>query len=481
MKIIDKYILTSYLKIFFTFFFILMFIFIFHLIWMFIDDLAGKEVDFEIIFKFLLYYSPKLLPLVIPLTVLLASIMTFGNLSENYELAAIKSSGISLFKSMRSLIVFNLLLSIGMFFVANSLIPHAEFKSYNLRKNLAKLKPALAITEGVFNDINTMNIKVDKKYGPDNNLLKDVIIHKNNYNSKNLIVIKAEDGELVNSNNEEILQLILRNGKRYEEIESQNPSTKQFKPHTFVSFDKYIMNIDLREFNQVDFDEEKYSNTYRMQNISQLNYSIDSLSEKLNFRYENFGKNFYTRTGINNFQRSVRMDKKLNDVDLYSNYKTHLEDYSKDIQVSIVNSSINNLTGQKQVLTNQKNTFFIKEKIINLHKSNLFDKYSFPLASIILFFVGAPLGALIRKGGFGLPMVVSLILFLTYHFVGTFSKNAAEDGSIDALLGSWIPNMIMFPLGIYLLSRASADKTIFNLDNILKPFRITFKKIFLNK
>ena len=114
----------------------------------------------------------------------------------------------------------------------------------------------------------------------------------------------------------------------------------------------------------------------------------------------------------------------------FSNYKTHLEDYSKDIQVSIVNSSINNLTGQKQVLTNQKNTFFIKEKIINLHKSNLFDKYSFPLASIILFFVGAPLGALIRKGGFGLPMVVSLILFLTYHFVGTFSKNAAEDGSM---------------------------------------------------
>lgn len=144
MKIIDKYILTSYLKIFFSFFFILMFIFIFHLIWMFIDDLAGKEIDFEIIFKFLLYYSPKLLPLVIPLTVLLASIMTFGNLSENYELAAIKSSGISLFKSMRSLIAFNLLLSVGMFFVANSLIPYAEFKSYNLRKNLAKLKTSFS-------------------------------------------------------------------------------------------------------------------------------------------------------------------------------------------------------------------------------------------------------------------------------------------------------------------------------------------------
>jgi lipopolysaccharide export system permease protein len=478
MKIIDKYILTSYLKIFFSFFMILMFIFIIQIIWVFIDDLAGKEVDFDIIFKFLLYYSPKLLPLVLPLTVLLASIMTFGNLSENYELAAIKSSGISLFKSMRSLIVFNLLLCLGMFFIANTLIPYAEFKSYNLRKNLAKLKPALAITEGVFNDINTMNIKVAEKFGPDNNLLRDVIIHMNNYNSKNLIVIKAEEGKLINSNSDEILQLVLKNGNRYEEIQSQKPSDKQVKPHTYVSFEKYIMNIDLRDFNQVDFGEEKYNNTYRMQNISQLKYSIDSLSKKLEFRYANFGKSFYTRTGISNFKRNVRMDKKDFYKNLYSNYKTHLSDYPKDIQISIVNSSLNNLSSQKQVLSNQKNTFFIKEKIINLHKSNLFDKYAFALTSIILFFVGAPLGALIRKGGFGLPMVVSLILFLAYNFIGTFTRNAAEDGSIDAMLGSWVPNIIMLPLGIYLIWRASADKVIFNLDNLLNPFRVFFNKIF---
>ena len=481
MKIIDKYILTSYLKIFFSFFIILMLIFLIQIIWVFIDDLAGKEVDFEIIFKFLLYYSPKLLPLVLPLTVLLASIMTFGNLSENYELAAIKSSGISLFTSMRSLILFNLLLCVGMFFIANTLIPYAEFKSYNLRKNLAKLKPALAITEGVFNDINTMNIKVAEKYGPDNNLLKDVIIHKNTYNSKNLIVIKAEEGKLINTDSDEILQLVLKNGNRYEEIENQKPSDKQVKPHTYVSFEKYIINIDLSDFNQVDFGEEKYNNTYRMQNISQLKYSIDSLSKKLAFRYSNFGKSFYTRTGITNFTRNVRMNKKKIDKNLYTNYKIHLSDYPKDIQVSIVNSSLDNLSSQKQVLNNQKNTFFIKEKIINLHKSNLFDKYAFALTSIILFFVGAPLGALIRKGGFGLPMVISLTLFLAYNFIGTFTRNAAEDGSIDAMLGSWVPNIIMLPLGIYLIWRASADKAIFNLDNLLNPFKLAFNKIFLRK
>jgi len=195
-----------------------MLIFIIQIIWVFIDDLAGKEVDFEIIFKFLLYYSPKLLPLVVPLTVLLASIITFGNLSEQYELAAIKSSGVSLFRSMRSIIVVNLILCFVMFFIANSLIPFAEFKSYNLRKNLAKVKPALAITEGVFSDVNNINIKVEKKHGPNKNLLENIIIHQNTYNSKNTLVIIAERGELKSKESSDILQLILNNGKRYDDL-----------------------------------------------------------------------------------------------------------------------------------------------------------------------------------------------------------------------------------------------------------------------
>ncbi len=475
MKIIDKLILVSYVKIFTSFFFILMSIFIIQIVWVFIDDLAGKEVDFDIILKFLLYYSPKLLPLVIPLTVLLASIMTYGNLAENYEMAAIKSSGVSLFKSMRSLIIFNFVLCISMFYVANTLIPYAEFKSYNLRKNLAKLKPALAITEGVFNELNELNIKVKNKYGPDNNLLEDVIIHKQNKDNMNFLVIKASEGELISTNNKDILQLVLRDGKRFEEIQTMK-NERQTKPHSYVSFEKYVMNIDLSNFNQVDFENEKYNNTYRMQNVVQLNYSIDSLSKKIKKTYENFGKSFFTRTGITNFKTTVRADKLNFDKKLYKNYHTHLKDYPKEIRVSILNSSLNNITSQVQVLNNQKSNFFIKEKIINLHKSNLFDKYSFAFASIILFFVGAPLGALIRKGGFGFPMVISLVLFLTYHFAGTFARNSAEDGSIDPALGSWIPNLIMFPLGLYLVWRASADKSMINLENIYN----VSKSFFLN-
>ena len=170
-------------------------------LWLYIDDLMGKGLEWNIILELLIYASANWVPLALPLSVLLASIMTFGNLSEQYELAAIKSSGLSLFRSMRSIIVVNLVLCLGMFFIANSLIPFAEFKSYNLRKNLAKVKPALAIKEGMFNDINQMNIKVEKKYGPDDSLLEDIIIHENTFNSKNTLVIKAESGELKRDDN----------------------------------------------------------------------------------------------------------------------------------------------------------------------------------------------------------------------------------------------------------------------------------------
>ena len=159
---------------------ILMCIFIIQAIWIYIDEFAGKELDVEVILKFLLYNTPRLVPLVLPLTVLLASIMTFGNFSEQYELAAMKSAGISLNRAMRGLVVVNLILSLGTFYFANNVIPYSEFKIFNLRKNLAKLKPALAITEGIFNDIGQSNIKVRRKYGENNRFLEDVIIHKKN-------------------------------------------------------------------------------------------------------------------------------------------------------------------------------------------------------------------------------------------------------------------------------------------------------------
>ncbi|MDC3077231.1 LptF/LptG family permease [Flavobacteriales bacterium] len=474
MKILDKYILKSYMEKFFSFFVLIMFVFIFQTIWMFIDDLAGKEVDYEIIFKFLLYYTPKLIPLILPLTVLLASIMTFGDLAENYEFAAIKSSGISLIRSMRGLIAFNLILCISVFFVSNNLIPYAEFKSYNLRKNLAKVKPALAITEGVFNNIGIMNIKVDDKYGLDNSNLKGIIIHKSNINNDNNIVIKASSGKLVSNEYSDVLKIELNDGYRYEEIYTKNSNTNEYKPQTKIYFEKHEIYIDLKELNNVDFSDEKYSNTFRMQNINELKISIDSLENKLIDQYQDFSNNFYKRTGIYNFQTNYINN---SDIPEINSYNTILENFDKVSKIQIIASMQNNIENQINNLKTQRTNFFIREKLINLHKSNLHGKFAISFAAIILFFVGAPLGAIIRKGGFGYPVVIALLLFLTYHFVGTFARNAAEDGSINPFIGSWVSNLIMIPISIYLLIRASSDKSILNIDNFYTEFLQLLNKI----
>ena len=443
---------------------------------MFIDDLAGKEIDFEIIFKFLIFYCPKLIPLVLPLTVLLASIMTFGDLSENYEFAAIKSSGISLFRSMKSLMYFNILLCIVVYFVSNNLIPYSEFKSYNLRKNLAKVKPSLAITEGIFNDLGLMNIKVSNKSGIDNSNLEDVIIHKTNRNNDNTIVIKAKTGKIISDEENDILRIQLNDGYRYEEILAEKPNSKQYKPHTQIYFETHEIFIDLKQIYNVDFSKEMYNNTFRMQNLKQLDFSIDSLENKLVKEYANFGDNFYRRTGVFNFQTKYNRPFEKNTIDI-GNYNTILRDFDLQSQKSIINSVENNINNQIANLDTQKTNFFIREKIINLHKTSYHDKYAIPISTLILFLLGAPLGAIIRKGGFGFPVVTALIMFLFYHFLGTFAKNAAEDGSISPFIGSWISNIIMLPIGIYLLKRASSDKSLLNIDNIFEELKNKLIKI----
>tara|TARA_B100000989_G_scaffold114313_1_gene83943 strand:- start:59 stop:703 length:645 start_codon:yes stop_codon:yes gene_type:complete len=212
-----------------------------------------------------------------------------------------------------------------------------------------------------------------------------------------------------------------------------------------------------------------------MQNTKQLNYSIDSLENKLVKEYKSFSENFYKRTGVFNFQTRYNRPFEKNSIDI-TNYNSILSDFDFSSQKSIINSVENNINNQIANLQTQKSNFFIREKIINLHKTSFHDKYAIPLSTLILFILGAPLGAIIRKGGFGFPVVTALIMFLFYHFLGTFAKNAAEDGSISTFIGSWVSNIVMLPIGLYLLKRASSDKSILNIDNIFASLKSKFVK-----
>lgn len=450
-----------------------MFIFVLQTIWLYIGELAGKDLDAEIIFKFLLYFSPKLIPLVLPLTILLTSIMTFGSFAENYEFAAMKSAGISLQRAMRSLTVFILLVSVTAFLFSNNVIPAAEYKSINLRKNIAQLKPAMVISEGVFNDLGQINIKVDEKSGERDQYLHDVIIHKkNDRRPGNYTVIKATEGELVGSTGSNILSLVLKDGNYYDEIMSSSPRDRTSRPFAKSYFEEYVINMDLSGFNDVDLDEERYSNSHNMLKIGELNRTIDSFSTSYNQEIETFSRSMYNRTGYENLKNSEKVAKDTV-VDLEKGilplYETHLAS-------QIINLALGNVNGAV-VTVNAKQTELIQaSKRLNKFEIALHEKYVFAAACIVLFFVGAPLGAIIRKGGMGLPMVIAILIFLTYHFIGIFAKNSAEEGQISPFLGTWLSTLIMLPLGIFLTYRATTDQGLFSFGAIFDPIKRLLKK-----
>ena len=457
MKILDRYILKSYLTRFIGVFAICFLIFIIQTFWLYIDELAGKGLDIFTIGKFFMYFSPKLVPLVLPLSILLASLTTYGTLSENYEFIAMKSNGISIVRSMVALLIFHVFLGIGSFYFSDNVVTYGELKSYNLRKNLAKLKPTLSIREGIFNDIGNMNIKVARKYGDNDQYLEDIILHSISDDEINRLVIKADKGE-VRSENDSYLQLILRNGNRYEELIASTTAEKQKYPHSRASFDEYILNINISEFNNIDLDEENYRSTYKMQTVNQLKHNSDTLEIKFNNDKSSFGKIFMSGHTLRKLPNINSNQIELNNFNLNDSFLNLINDpeiYEINGVLSMANEEVDVYLRQ---LNNKKKLFFIQQKLINLHQLSINERYSLVFACIFLFLIGASLGAIIRKGGLGLPLVLSIVIFLTYHYIGVFGKNAAEDSSISPFLGSWISTFVIAPFAIYLTKIVSADR-----------------------
>jgi len=478
LKILDKYILKFYLTRFVAVFAICFLIFIIQTFWLYIDELAGKGLDIFTIGKFFVYFSPKLVPLVLPLSILLASLTTYGTLSENYEFIAMKSNGISIIRSMVALLIFHIFLGIGSFYFSNHVVTFGELKSYNLRKNLAKLKPTLSIREGIFNDIGDLNIKVVRKFGDNEQYLEDIILHSVSEDEVNRIVIKAESGEVQNES-DQYLKLILKNGNRYEDIIPTNSSEKQNYPFSKASFEEYILNIDISDFNNVDLNEESYKSTYKMQKINQLKRSSDTLENKFEYDKYIFGQSFITGHTIRKLPNIKANEIEALEKDLSESF-IYLLDNPEDDQISGILSMANEeLDIYLRQLTNKKKTFFLQQKLINLHKLTINERYSIIFACIFLFLIGASLGAIIRKGGIGLPLVLSIIIFLTYHYIGVFGKNAAEDNTISPFLGSWISTFIIAPFAIYLTKIVSTDRgfTFSIYDYLIEIFnKIRFKK-----
>ena len=551
MKILDRYILFQFLKTFIAVFSILIFIFLLQAIWQFIDDFAGKDIDLIVIFKFLIYYIPFQVPLLLPLAILVASIMTFGNFAENYEFAAMKSAGISLQRAMGSLIVFILLFAYATFLFSNTIIPWSERKAINLKWNISKSKPSMAIVENVFSDIGPYSIKVDEKKGEKGEILKNVIIHKKNPKRVgNFTVIKAREGILLSDESSPVLSLKLIDGNYYNEIIASSYKKRKKRPFVKSSFEEYIINIDLSQLNDTDMDAENVRHPYKMMDISALNKQIDTLSVKFNNAKKSYLQVSKKRNGfldlsmnearkvreerkrpkkvkepidkkvksnkenktskaikdltskfpgaslnkdINIKKRKTRISHKKKDSLKYEHLKvatrsmkldaidSALIDYPKRNSDQIFSRSGSSVKSILRQVERQKKSFQRRIKILNKAEMQLHDKYALSFACVVLFFVGAPLGALIRKGGIGLPLVIAMLLFLIYHFLNLFAKNSAETDNIPPFVGSWIATMIFLPLSIFMTYRATTDQGFGSFEFLARPLRKLLSKLKLNR
>ncbi|KZS38544.1 LptF/LptG family permease [Aquimarina sp. AD10] len=451
-----------------------MFILLLQTIWLFISELAGKDLDFSVIVKFLTFATPRLIPMVLPLTILLTSIMIFGNFAENYEFAAMKSSGISLQRAMRTLSVFIFFVGIGAFLFSNTVIPRSEKRFINLRKNIVKVKPAMVIAPNQFNDLGDINIKVAEKFGDNDQFLNDIIIHKKAARPGNFTVIKAVNGELKGSVDSDLITLELNDGNYYDEIQQRSSQRRKKLPFAKTHFKKYVLNLDLSALGDVDMDAQVHNKGYHMLNVSELRSEIDTLSDAVNKEINSLQGDVDRSNGVRDLNKNLKIevDENVKENDSLD-FKDHFDTNQK---IQIYGVAFSNADGMIRKISTTKRSLAIRKRGLNKYEMSLHDKYALGVACVLLFFVGAPLGAIIRKGGLGLPIVIGVVLFLTYHFIGIFAKNGAEEGGIPPFVGSWLSTFIIFPLSIFLTRRATSDRGISNFDTVIQPIRDFFAK-----
>jgi lipopolysaccharide export system permease protein len=475
MKILDKYILKTFLAPFVATFLIVLFVLVMQLLWQTFENIAGKGISIAFILKFLYYTSLSIVPQALPIAVLLSSIMALGSLGENYEFAAAKSAGISLKRLVRPLVFLTLLLSGINFLFLNNIFPYAIKKQQNLYYNIKKRQPAMSLIPGSFNsDLPNYQIKFDEKYGEEKNLLKNVLIYDLSSKKGNQKVITAERGKIISEDGSRYMTFILYDGFYYEDhTKTTRSRSKQEKmPASQATFKEYEFNIDISDLvGDGELDEERFKNNFKMLQLKQLNDTIPILKNT----YDDILRS--RAQTISNISKSELLYKysdsiKAKNIDTLST----LANFNLKNKISILNSA---KTKMNSALTNIKNnvkSIKWRRKTLNFFDSEYFGRIALSFSCLILFFIGAPLGSIIRKGGFGLPMILAIAIYVIYFFGNTMGKNLAEESSISSLVGSWISAMVMIPFGIFLTRRATKDKGLFNIDAILLPIKKLFLK-----
>ena len=472
--------LQRFLPLFMMTFFICLFIVLMQFLWRFVDDLVGKGLSVGIIAELFFYAALTMVPTALPLAVLLASLMVFGNLGEKFELTAMKASGISLFRIMRPLIVLMMFIAAGAFFFQNNVLPVAQTKMWTLMFSVRQKSPEVEIAERSFYDqIPNMNLYVGHK-NAETGMLYDMIIYDLSKGMDNTRVILADSGLFNFTEDKTRLYLQLYNGEMFENMRdnfmgSGNSGYMPFRREHFTEKGVYFP-FDAN-FNRMD--ESGMRSQYIGQNISQLRASIDSIgrevdsignryaAELLNVPIMGVSRERTVMEG-GEAKRVRRADVILREpLDIDSIFRSPSASMSK----SYVSQALAKAKRQKQEYSYRSLVLTEQAKLMRRHDIEMQKKFTLSFACIIFFFIGAPLGAIIKKGGLGTPLIISVLLFIVYFIIDNTGYKMARDGKVAVWEGIWLSTAVLMPLGVFFTYKAVGDSAVFNIDAYRNFFR----------
>lgn len=462
--------------------------------WLYIDDLLGKGLQVTVIIELLFYVSASLIPLALPLAILLSSIMTFGNLSENNELTALKSSGQSLYKIIRPLLVVVVIIALGTFYFANYVIPVANLKWQSLIFDIQNTKISTIITPGVYShELDGYVIKVDEGKG---NTFQGVLIH--DHTTPNEIkTVRAESGKIYKSRNVKYLFFEMKNGSVLEELEPQTPQfnsgkrvVSKYASHSArrSSFDHATYKIDVSGFDLQRSKEDLLKDKHEMLNVFQINTAMDSIQRKGQDIINNFLlsiKGLHPYLAAHSYQKhSIKQleDKEERERTLQvQDYSIDFEQLESTQQIAAIEKAQAAIRKTKKNLIGQRDFMKSLEKDMDNYMVEFNKKFALTAAILILFFIGAPLGAVVRKGGFGAPVVIAALLFMIYFVLLSIGDNLTKTGTLTPFVGMWFPSMVLAPMAVFLMYSAANDHPVNTREYWIKLIRRVVKSITLNK
>ena len=486
IKRLHLLILKSFLGPFFLTFFIVIFVLIMQFLFKYINDLIGKGLELKIIAEFFMYLCTSMVPLALPLALLMAALMTFGNLGEYNELTALKSSGISLPRIMKPLIFLTLAICVGAFYFSNNVLPVANLKMRSLLYDIQRQRPEFQILEGIFyNGIEGYSIRIghrDTRIG----MLYDLRIYDHSERQGNNRVTYADSGTMKLTADEKFLVVTLYHGKTYEDIQVERRNRRDYThPMRRDAFEEQVMMIEMKGFGLTRTDESLFKSNYNMLSLSQLKYYQDSIIRDIdalyNGLYQSLNRSTYAsyRGGkgrpIPHFRDSVYKEIYTLDTD------SLLATLSSLHQKQCINQALTQARGSMNYVTTTYSNTDSKIRRLRKYQIEIQRKFTLSFACFIFFFIGAPLGAIIRKGGLGMPTVISILFFIFYYIISLSGEKFARESIITPFQGMWVSAIILFPMGIWLTYKAATDSAIMNLEtytNFIKRLRHPFKLIF---